>query len=364
VVEFFDYRPLHRQLASEIDEAIHRVLDSGQLILGAEVRAFEQEFGDYVDVPRAVGVASGTDALMLALRALEIEPGDEVITVANAGVPTVAAIRAAGGTPRFVDVLPDTLSMDPERLEDARSPRTRAVVPVHLFGQPAAIDAISAFTSRHGLRLVEDCAQAHGARYRGRHVGRFGDVGCFSFYPTKNLGAFGDGGMAVTADARLAERLHMLRTYGYRDDRHAHVEGFCSRLDEIQAAVLRVRLRHLDAALEARRDIARRYRDGLQDSSFRLPPELPDSDHAYHLFAIQVPERDRAREALKRAGIGTAIHYPEPVHRMEAYRFLGYAEGDLPVSEASARSLLSLPCYPGLGAEAVDRVVEALRSAL
>jgi hypothetical protein len=237
MIPVFDFRPGYERHRAEFDAAIARVLASGQLILGPEVRAFEEEFAGYVDAALGVGVASGTDALVLALRALGIGPGDEVITVANAGVPPVAAIRAAGATPRFVDVHPDTLLLDPGGLERACSERTRCILPVHLYGHPVEMDAILDFARSRGLRVVEDCAQAHGARHRGKPVGGFGEIGCFSFYPTKNLGAFGDAGMCVTDDPKLAESLRMLRMYGFRDDRHAHREGLNSRLDELQAAI-------------------------------------------------------------------------------------------------------------------------------
>jgi dTDP-4-amino-4,6-dideoxygalactose transaminase len=357
VIPSFDYRPDYLRLKDELDAAVARVLSSGHLILGPEVRAFEEEFAAWVDVPGAVGVGSGTDALVLALRALGIGPGDEVITVANAGVPPVAAIRAAGAMPVLVDVEPGTLLMDPARLEGALTPRTRCVLPVHLYGQPVPTDDILAFAARHKLRVVEDCAQAHGATYRGRHVGGLGDAGCFSFYPTKNLGAFGDGGMVVTRHPALAARVRELRMYGFRDDRHAHAEGVNSRLDELQAAILRVKLRHLDDALAARRTIAARYLDGLRDSAFRPLGTAPGGTHAWHLFVVRAPDRTRLTAALERAGIGFGIHYPEPVHLMEAYRFLGPRAGGLPVSETASREVLSLPLYPGLAPEAVERII-------
>lgn len=361
-VAFFDYRPLHRRQASEIEAAIARVLASGRLILGPEVRAFEQEFAAWVGAREAVGVASGTDALILALRALEIGPGDEVITVSNAGVPTVAAVRAAGATPRLVDVDPGTLLMDPERLEAARSPRTRCLLPVHLYGQPAPLEPILAFAARHRLRVVEDCAQAHGARLGGRHVGSFGDVGCFSFYPTKNLGAYGDGGMAVTSDPELAERLRALRMYGFDERRSAQREGINSRLDELQAAILRVKLVQLHEAVAERRAIATRYRKALGDPACAPVAERASSEHAYHLFVVQVAERARWIAALRGAGVGVGVHYPEPVHTMPAYAFLGLGAGALPVSERACERVLSLPLYPGMDEGAVDRVLAALGS--
>lgn len=359
----FDYRPEYARYRDEVAEAVQRVLDSGWLILGPEVRAFEEEFAAFVGVSAAVGVNSGTDALWLAFKALGIGPGDDVLTVANAGVPPVAAIRAVGATPRFVDVDPRTLLMDPDRLERARTATTRCVVPVHLYGHPAPIGPIRDFTRRHGLFLVEDCAQAHGATWNGRPVGSFGDVGCFSFYPTKNLGAFGDGGMCVTGDADLAQKLEMLRFYGFRGDRHAHCEGLNSRLDELQAAILRVKLRHLSAATEERRAIAASYGSALAGADLVLPVEIEACRHVYHLFVVQSDARERLARALEAAGIGFGLHYPEPVHTMEAYRFLAQGEGALPVTERACRQVLSLPLYPGLEAGAVERVVAALKGA-
>lgn len=362
MIAYFDYRPALLEIQGEVEDAIRRVLASGRLILGPEVRAFEEEFAAYVGLSAAVGVNSGTDALVLALRALEIGSGDEVATVANAGVPPVAAIRAVGATPRLVDVDPGTLLLDPERVEAALTPCTRCLVVVHLYGQPAPMGALAELASRRGLRVIEDCAQAHGATYRGRHVGHFSDVGCFSFYPTKNLGALGDGGMCVTSDPDLAERLRMQRMYGFRGDAHAHCEGLNSRLDELQAAVLRVKLRHLDAVVAARRAIARQYREGLKGSPCRPLEVSSEGEHAYHLFVVRAPDRNHVIRALDRAEIGYGIHYPEPVHLMEAYRFLGYREGDLPVAEGASKAVISLPLYPGLGSRDADEVIETLRS--
>ena len=361
MIPFFDYRPAQRGYQAQVEEAIQRVVASGCLVLGAEVSGFEQEFAAYVGTTSAVGVNSGTDALILALRALEIGAGDEVITVANAGVPPVAAIRATGATPRLVDVDPKTLLMDAAALADAVNPRTRCILPVHLYGQPLDMDAILALASERGLLVVEDCAHAHGARYRGKHVGSFGDIGCFSFYPTKNLGALGDAGICVTDDSDLAERLSMQRMYGFKDDGYSHSEGLNSRLDELQAAVLRVKLRHLDAAVEERRGLSQLYRDGLADTVYRHPDSIREGRHAYHLFVVEAEHRPRVCAALETAGIGYGIHYPVPVHCMEPYRFLARS-GGLPVAERASERVLSLPLYPGLGKQAVEQVVEQLRS--
>lgn len=359
-IPFFDYRPMYEQHREEIKAAIDRVLNSGQLILGPEVQAFEEEFAAYVGVSGAVGVNSGTDALTLALRALEIGTGDDVITVANVGVPTVAAIRAAGATPRFVDIRSDTLLMDPSALEDVAGERTRCILPVHLYGQPVDMDSVLTFASKRCLPVVEDCAQAHGARVHGKHVGSLGTIGCFSFYPTKNLGAFGDGGMCVTDDPALAKRIRSQRMYGFAADGHAHVEGLNTRLDEIQASILRVHLRHLDATIEKRQALAQRYLSGLNRLLYRHPDGSPNAVHAYHLFVVEASDRPRVCSALESEDIGYGIHYPEAVHEMEAYRFLGYQRGDLPASELSAARVVSLPLHPGLHMDAVDRVVEVL----
>ncbi len=364
MIPAFDYLPRYRQLKAEIDAAMQRVIASGRVILGPEVRAFEEEFAGYVGVPHAVGVASGTDALVLALRALGVGSGDEVITVASAGVAPVAAVRAAGATPRFVDVDPATLLLDPARLEHARTRRTRCIVPVHLYGRPVEMEPVMRLARQHDLHVVEDCAQAHGARYGGSHVGGLGHVSCFSFYPTKNLGAYGDGGLCATRDETLRDRLRELRMYGFRDDRHAHCEGSNSRLDELQAAILRVKLRHLDEDVEMRRSLAERYLERLGRLDCELPASTDDRAHAYHLFVVQVGDRPRALQALEQAGIGYGLHYAEPVHLMEAYRFLGLQQGDLPITERGAGRVVSLPLYPGLTGESVDRVTEILRGIL
>ena len=361
MIPYFDLASTWEAHREEIEEAIGRVLASGRLILGAEVEAFEAEFAAYTGTRYAVGVGSGTDALTLALRAQGIGGGAEVITVGNAGVPPVAAIRAAGATPRLVDVDAGTLLLDVGQLDRVRTPKTRAILPVHLYGQPVDLDAVLSFAEKHGLAVIEDCAQAHGATYRGRHVGGFGAVGCFSFYPTKNLGAFGDGGLCATDDAEIAARLRSQRMYGFREDGHSHEEGMNSRLDEIQAAILRVKLRYLDEAIRERRELAARYREALAEGPFRHPGFTPGAEHAYHLFVVETSDRGAACAALRRAGIGYGIHYPTAVHRMEAYGFLS-PDGGLPCTERAADRVMSLPLYPGLDGDAVPRVVEALGS--
>lgn len=362
-VVYFDYRPSYLEHKAEIDAAIARVLDSGRLILGAEGQGLEREFARYTGCAGAIGVGSGTEAITLALSALGIGAGDEVVTVANAGAPPVAAIRAAGATPRFADVSPDSLVMDPDSLDAALGPKTRCVLPVHLYGHPAPIEAIVDLAAARGVHVVEDCAQAHGATVGGRHVGGFGQLGCFSFYPTKNLGAFGDGGMCVTGDRALERRLRRIRQYGFDDDRHAHVEGVNSRLDELQAAILRVRLAHLDESLGERRRIAAEYRRGLDGSAFEMPGTVAADDHAYHLFVVRTQQRDRVITELRRRSVGYGIHYEDPVHLMEAYGFLGYGPGSLPVTEKASREVLSLPLYCGLPPTAIGEVLDALLAA-
>lgn len=377
-VPAFDYRPGQAAIQDELDAAVARVMASGQLILGPEVAAFETEFAAWVHAAAAVGVNSGTDALILALRVLGIGPGDEVITVANAGSPPVAAICATGARPRFVDVDARTLLLDPERLPAALGPRTRAVVPVHLYGQAAPLAPILAFAERHGLHVIEDCAQAHGTTYRGRHVGTFGALGCFSFYPTKNLGACGDGGAIVTQDLRLAERLHRLRMYGFDERRVSRHPGLNSRLDELQAAILRVKLRHLDAAVTERRRLADRYlalltdgAQGAQGARGLKPADgattsctpvtlAAESEHAWHLFVVRSRRRAAAIAALSAAWIGHGVHYPVAAHLMPAWSTFGAAPGSLPCTEAACASVLSLPLYPGLPDGTPERVAAAL----
>jgi len=360
MIPFFDYRPYYLKHQADINAAMARVLASGQLILGSEVDQFEQAFAQYTGAHHGIGVNSGTDALVLALRVMGIGPGDEVITVANTAVPTVAAIRAVGATPRFADILESSFVMDPESLSRTISPKTRAVIPVHLFGHPAPMDAIMAMAQEHQLRVIEDCAQAHGARYQGQHVGTFGDIGCFSFYPTKNLGAFGDGGICITNDEMTARELRSQRTYGLDADGHARHEGLNSRLDEIQAAILSVKLTTLDHDIQLRRQLAATYVTALQDSLCTTPEETDGVQHAYHLYVVRCSDRDSMIQKLDQAEIGWGIHYPLPIHLMDAYQSLGYQRGDLPVTEAAANQILSLPIFPELGEANIQQIIQAL----
>lgn len=349
----------HRE---EIDAAIRTALESGRYILGEEVAAFEMEFAAYLGVSHAVGCGSGTEALRLALGALGIGPGDEVITVAHTAVATVAAIELAGATPVLVDIDPVHYTLDPARLEAAITPRTKAILPVHLYGQPADLATILAVARRYGLRVVEDCAQAHGACWDGRRVGVFGDAACFSFYPTKNLGALGDGGMVVTNDATIATEARLLREYGWAERYVSHRVGWNSRLDELQAAILRVKLRHLDRDNARRRAIADRYDRELRDLGITLPARRPGATHVFHLYVIRHPQRDRLLDFCRQQGIAPGVHYPVPVHLQPAYRDRLAGAGSLPETERAAREVLSLPLYPELEEDAVTRVIATIRA--
>ena len=360
-IPLVDLKAAYRRLQAEIDAAVARVLAGGWYILGPEVSAFETEFAAWLGVGHVVGVASGTDAVLLALRALGVGPGDEVITVAHTAVATVAAIELAGATPRFVDIDPITYTLDPAQLAAAVTPRTRAIVPVHLYGTPADMDAVLSVARAHGLLVVEDCAQAHGARTQGRMAGTLGDAAAFSFYPTKNLGALGDGGAVATNRPEVAERLRLLRQYGWRERYVSDVAGTNSRLDELQAAILRVRLGHLEAENAARRRLAARYDAALAGLPIALPPARPDDCAVYHLYVIRTAARDALAEHLRARGIGTGVHYPVPVHRQPAYAHLGYGPGSLPATEAAAAGVLSLPMYPDLPEVAVAVVAAAMQ---
>jgi dTDP-4-amino-4,6-dideoxygalactose transaminase len=360
-IPFNDLRRGVAELRDDLDAALARVLDSGWFVLGNEGQAFEEEFAAAVDARYAVGVGSGTDAIELALRALGIGPGDEVVTQANTCVPTVSAIERAGATPVLCDVEPDAGTMDLDSLGGALGEKTRAVVPVHLYGQCADVDAIVELCSERGIAVVEDCAQAVGAELRGRAAGTIGALGCFSFYPTKNLAALGDGGAVVTSDAELAERLRLVRQYG-QTDRYRHVtEGVNSRLDEVQAAILRTRLPHLQRWNAGRAEIAGAYTEALAETPARPLARLERRNHVFHLFVVEAPDRDALRGHLDEAGIGTLIHYPTPIHGHLPYRRLATGPVPLPVSERLCQRILSLPIYPELRDDEVERVAETLR---
>ncbi|MGQ9586669.1 MAG: DegT/DnrJ/EryC1/StrS family aminotransferase [Anaerolineae bacterium] len=362
-ISVLDLRTQYALLREEIDEAVGRVLASGQFILASEVAAFEKEIADFCGTRFAWGVASGTDALRLTLAALGVGPGDEVITTPFTFVATANTISRAGGRPIFVDIDPQTFNLDPAHLEAAVTPRTRAIVPVHLFGQPAAMGPILEIARRHDLPVVEDAAQAIGALYEGRPVGSLAAVGCFSFHPTKNLGAYGDGGLVVTDDPNLAQVLDVLRNHGRQSSRFGYYYdriGFCSRLDEIQAAILRVKLRHLPAWNARRREIAALYNDLLAQAPVTLPVEAAGTTHVYHQYTIRAPRRDDLQQALAEEGIRSTVYYPLPLHLQVMYQSLGLKEGSLPEAERAAREVLSLPIYPELTDEQVATVAEAI----
>jgi dTDP-4-amino-4,6-dideoxygalactose transaminase len=342
----------------ELDAAIARVLDSGWFLLGPELATFEREFAAYHGPDmQTVGVASGTDAIRIGLEALGVKVGDEVLVTANAGIPPVAAVVAAGARPVFCDVVPETHTLDPQEIDRRVTPRSRAVLVVHLYGQPAAMSEIVPRALTHGLKVLEDCAQAHGALLDGRLVGTFGDAAAFSFYPTKNLGALGDAGALITADLRVAEQARLRRMYGWRQRYLSEVHSTVSRMDELQAAVLAVKLSHLDNWNATRRRLAGRYRSNLGGIV-----DLPPSDGVFHLFVIQARQRDALRAHLAEQGVSTDIHYPLPAHLQSPYAEFGRGPGLLPYTERLAREVLSLPIYPELPEDSVDYVCQAVRA--
>jgi dTDP-4-amino-4,6-dideoxygalactose transaminase len=361
-VPYLDLRAQYHSIKPEVDAAVLRVLESTQYSLGDEVAAFERTFAAYCQTREAVAVNSGTSALHLALLAAGVGPGDEVITVPFTFVATVSAIVYSGARPVLIDVEPDYFTMDPARLEAAITPRTKAILPVHLFGQPADMDPILEIAGRHGIPVIEDAAQAHGSDYKGRRCGSMGQSACFSFYPGKNLGAYGEGGAVVTDDAEIARKIRVLRNWG-EERRYEHaVKGFNYRMDGIQGAILRVKMKYLEGWTEARRDRARRYRAALAGTVVRMPAERPEVRHVYHVFAVRLRRRDEWRARLSETGIQTGVHYPIPVHLQPAHRDLGYGAGDFPVSEAVASEVLSLPIFPELTDEQIDAVAEVFRA--
>ncbi len=363
-VPFVDLAAQYSTIREEIDEAISRVLSDTGFILGRDLSLFEEEFAAYCGAENAVGVDSGTSALELALRAYGVGPGDQVITVANTFIATVLAISYTGATPVLVDIDPQTYTMDPDLFQAAITTQTRAVIPVHLYGQPADMDAILEIARCHRLVVIEDACQAHGARYRGRRVGSLGDAAAFSFYPAKNLGAYGDGGVVVSDDQEVASFVRMARNYG-QSEKHNHVFiGFNRRLDTLQAAALRVKLVHLDAWNAARRRHAQRYGELLADGPVVLPTEADYAESVYHLYVVRASDRDRLQRSLAERGISTGIHYPVPVHLQPAYRDLGYERGSFPVTEECAGQILSLPMYAELAAKAMEHVAQTIKAAV
>lgn len=361
-IPFADLGAMTREVREDLDRAWDRTLETGDFVRGDAVTEFEVQWAAYCDAAFALGVGNGTDALQLALRALELGPDDEVVVPTNTFVATAEAVVLTGATPRFADVDPHTLLLSAETLEAAITPRTRAVIVVHLFGQMPDMDAIGAVADRAGLVLIEDAAQAHGATWRGRRAGSFGAMGCFSFYPGKNLGAFGDAGAIVTSDPQLAERLDMLRDHGrVKGGRHSHrVLGTNSRLDTLQAAVLSIKLRRLDEWTIARQRVATFYRAGLAGTPVRMVGRDPEASHVFHLAVVRVPDRDRVATALRQRGVRTGIHYPTPCHLLEPLR--PFADGPLPVAETAARQILSLPMFPHLTVHQAEVVCATLRA--
>jgi len=362
MVPFLDLKAQYHSIKAEIDAAVSGVLESAQFVLGPEVAAFEQEFAAYCGgVKHGIGLNSGTSALHLALLAAGVGPGDEVITVPFTFVATTAAIDYTGARAVLVDVDRKTATMDPALVEQAITPRTKAILPVHLHGQPADMDPILEIARKHNLVVIEDAAQAHGAEYKGRRCGSMGDLACFSFYPGKNLGAYGEGGAVVTSNDHYAKLIRMMRDWGQEAKYHHVVQGFNYRMEGLQGAILGVKLKYLERWTEARRAHARRYSELLDELGVETPREAPDTRHVFHVYAIRVADRAQVQQQLQAAGIGTAIHYPIPVHLQESFRHLGYQAGDFPVSERLAESVLSLPMYPEMSEEQTAEVVAAIR---
>ena len=359
-IGLLDLAAEYHELKSEIDAAVARVFESGQYVLGSEVAALEEEFADYCDVRHAVAVSSGTSALHLALLAAGIGPGDEVITTPFTFYATVAAIGYVGAVPVYVDIDPAAFNMDPARIEAAITPRTRAILPVHLYGQPAPMDPMLDIARRHQLIVIEDAAQAHGAQYNGRRVGGIGDLGCFSFYPTKNLGAAGEGGMVTTNNPEYARTLALARNWGEEQRYHPILKGYNYRLPALQAAILRVKLNRLEQWTALRRTLAAEYDRLLQNAAVLRPAVMAGASHVYCLYTIRSDQRDQLQRDLLSRGIQTAVHYPSPIHLMPAYADARYQAGDFPVAEAAARTALSLPLYPQMSHAQIEEVADAI----
>ncbi|HNA88570.1 MAG TPA: DegT/DnrJ/EryC1/StrS family aminotransferase [Anaerolineales bacterium] len=359
IIPAFELKRQSEMLRPELDEAVARIMAGGSYILGEEVAAFEKEFADYCHAAHAVGVASGTDALQLALMACGVGAGDEVIAPSHTAVATIAAIEMTGARPVLVDIDLTRYTIDPKQIAEAITPHTRAIIPVHLYGCPADMNPILEIARAKNIFVIEDASQAHGATVAGQRVGSLGQIAAFSFYPTKNLGAFGDGGAVVTNDSQLAEKVHLLRQYGWKERYISQVKGLNSRLDELQAGILRVKLRHLEEWNQRRRHLASLYVDLLSESDLTLPPQPADIEPVYHQFVVRHPRRDALRETLRSQGIQTLVHYPVPVHLQPAYANLGLGRGSLPKSEQAADEVLSLPLYPELTEDQVQRVAEA-----
>lgn len=347
----------YHTIKDEMDQAVMGVLESGRFILGPNVDGLEKEVSEYLGVKHAIGVASGTDALVLALQAAGVEPGDEVIVPTYSFFATAGTVMTLGARPVFVDIHPETYLMDVTAMEAVITPKTKAIIPVHLYGQPADMDEIMAIARKHGLKVIEDNAQAVGAEYKGVKTGAIGDVGCLSFFPSKNLGAYGDGGMITTNEDGIAEKVRMLRTHGWKKKYFPEILGYNSRLDAMQAAVLRVKLKHLDAWNARRAEIAHMYSRHLSALGLKVPVEAPDRTHVYHLYMVAFDQRDAVQRGLKDAGIASEVYYPQPLHLAEPCRALGTKEGQFPISEGCSRALLALPVYPELTGAQIEDVL-------
>lgn len=363
-VPYLDLKAQYRSIQPEIDAAIASVLESCQFALGPEVAAFEREFASYCGTSECIALNSGTSALHLALLAAGVGPEDEVITTPFTFVASVAAILYAGARPVMVDIDPRSFALDPAAIEAAITPRTKVIMPVHLYGQSADMDPITEIARRHKLIVIEDAAQAHGARYKGRPVGSIGDMACFSYYPGKNLGAYGEGGAVTTSNPEYARTIRMLRDWGQDRKYHHLLRGYNYRMEGFQGAVLRVKLRHLESWTETRRAIVRQYNSLLADCDLETPAEMPWARHVYHVYTVRAKGRDHLQAALADKGIQTGIHYPIPVHLQPAYADLGYGPGAFPQAEAAAKEVLSLPLYPELSSQAVAQVAEAVKQAV
>lgn len=361
-IPIFELNRQYKEIEEEINAAIQGVLNSGWYILGKQVGTFEKEFALYCTSAYGVAVGNGTEALQLSLIALGVRPGDEVITVPNTAMFTVSAISAVGAKPVFVDIEPIAYTMDPQKIEQVITEKTKVVIPVHLYGQCADMDPILEISRKHNLKVIEDACQAHGAEYKGKKAGSMGDTGCFSFYPSKNLGAYGDGGMVVTNNENIAENLRMLRHGGQKERYYHQIKGFNSRLDEIQAAILKVKLRYLDKWTNLRRDKAQLYNKLINNKTIIKPSEVDYNKHVYHLYVIRTENRDKIQYSLKQNNIETHIHYPIPIHMQKAYKDLNISKGSYPVSEEYAGEILSLPMFPELTEDEIRIIADVVNN--
>ena len=364
MIPLVDLKVQYDSIKDEIDEAIQNVLNITSFIMGEELKRLEEEFALFCNTKYAIGVANGSDALILALRACGISKGDEIITVPHSFIATTEAITHVGGKIIFVDINPKTYTIDVSKIEEKISNKTRAIIPVHLYGQPADMDPIIELAKKYNLKVIEDAAQAHGAEYKEKKVGSIGDAGCFSFYPGKNLGAYGDAGMVVTNNEGIAEKIKLLRNHGRITKKYEHeIEGYSSRLDNLQAAILRVKLRHLNNWNEIRRKNAKKYNELLNDiDGIFTPYEADYAKHVYHLYVIRTENRDKLREELRSKDIATGIHYPIPLHLQPAYRYLGFKYGDFPITEKASQEILSLPMFAELTDEQIEEIVELIKN--